>query len=132
MGYCTHGRKVLEDEKTVIYEYTCYNIGVGDWEKAKETYDGCIVIEKDALVEPTVHEKLKKMPSGRKKHIVKRIHNEVNYSKLMKEGKIQIENCSGTWKMIDGIDFMAWKLVWNIFDEYQDTGIISEQMSLCS
>lgn len=127
IGYCAYSRKILEDEKTIIYEYTCCNIGVGDWEKAKKTYDGCIVVEKDAFVEPTVHEKIKKMSSGRKKLVTKRIHNAVDYSKLIKEGKIKIENCSGAWKMIDGIDCMAWKLVRKMFDEYQDTGIISDK-----
>lgn len=132
MGYYARCHKILEDELTIIYEYACCNVGEGDWEKAQNTFDGRIYIDKDSFVEPTIREKLKKMPSGRKKLIVKRIHNEADYSKLIEEGKIEIENCSGTWKTYDGIDFMAMRLVRQIFDEYQDTGIISEHMILYS
>ena len=132
IGYCAYCRKVFEDEQAILYEYTCYNIGKDDWEKSKETYDGSITIKKDAFVEPIIRQKIKKTPNGRKKLIVKRIHNEVNFSELLAAGKITIENCSGTWKTVDGIDFMAWRLIRKVFDEYQDTGVIPEKMSYCS
>lgn len=132
MGYCAHGRKISEDEKTLIYGYTCYNIGEGEWEKAKKTYDGCILIQKEAFVEPTIHKKIKKMPSGRKKLVIKRIHNDVNYTVLMEEGKIKIKNCSGAWEFYNGIDFMALSIVHEIFNEYQDTGVVPEKISCCS
>lgn len=132
LGYCAYCRSVSEDEQAILYEYTCFNIGEANWEKSKETYDGNITIQKNAFVEPTIRQKIKKTPNGRKKLIVKRIRNEVNYQELLIAGKIRIENCSGTWKTVNGIDFMARRLVWKIFDEYQDTGVIPQKVSCCS
>ena len=130
-GYCAYCRKALEDEQAILYEYTCYNIGEDNWKKSKETYDGSITIIKDAFVEPIIHQKIKKTPNGRKKLIVKRIHNEVNFSELLTAGKITIENCSSTWKTVDGVDFLTLRLIWRIFYEYQDTSVIPEKMSCC-
>ena len=132
IGYCAYCCKVLEDEQIILYEYTCYDAGRIGWEKAKETYDGQIMIEKDAFVEPTIHQKVKKMPGGRKKFVTKRIRNEVNYPNLLVEGKIKIKNCSSTWRTDSGVDIMAWKLLWKIFDEYQDTGVVPETIAYCS
>lgn len=72
------------------------------------------------------------MPSGRKKLVIKQIHNDVNYTVLMEEGKIKIENCSNAWKLYNGIDFMAFRIVDEIFNEYQDTGAVPEKISWCS
>ncbi|MCH5325360.1 MAG: hypothetical protein J1E39_09100 [Eubacterium sp.] len=131
-GYCASCRMAAENEQEILYEYTCYNIGEGDWKRHSETYDGSILIQKAAFAEPYIHMKKKKMPSGRKKLIVKRIRSNVDYSALLSEGRITIENCSGAWQIVGGVDFMALRLIWKIFDEYQDIGEVPEKMSYCS
>ena len=72
-------RKIAGDENRVEFEYACCDIATDDWEQAKETYDGKIIVDKDAFVEPEIREKLKRMPSGRKKIVIKRIRNDVDF-----------------------------------------------------
>ena len=49
------------------------------YRKENHVYDGTITIARDCFAEPEIHEKLKKMPSGRKKLITKRISVSVDY-----------------------------------------------------
>lgn len=51
-----------------------------------------------SFVEPEIHEKIKKMPSGRKKLVVKRIPVPVDYDIMIRQNKIQVENCSHCWE----------------------------------
>lgn len=132
MGYFACCRKIAEDENRVEFEYACCDIATDDWEQAKETYDGKIIVDKDAFVEPEIREKLKRMPSGRKKIVIKRIRNDVDFKKLIRYRKIVIKNCRGTWKTRDDIDIMAIRLVWKMFGEYQDLGKIPEKVIWCS
>ena len=121
IGHSAHGRKIAEDETTVIYEYNCVNINKENYKQLMKIYDGEITICKNGLVEPEIHEKTKRRKNGRKYIEIKRIHNDVNYNKLLEEKKIVIKNCSNTWKSANsGEDFMALKLIWKIFDYYQD------------
>ena len=57
-----------------------------------KVYDGVITICKDALLEPEMREKLKRMPNGRKRMITKRIVRPVDYEALLASGKIKAEN----------------------------------------
>lgn len=47
-----------------------------------------ITISRDCFAEPEIHEKLKKMPSGRKKLITKRIPVSVDYPHVNSKIKI--------------------------------------------
>ena len=98
MGFGGFARIVLQDENTVIYEYAPYNLNESAYRNRDRIYDGLITICKDALVEPDIHEKIKRMPGGRKKVVVKRIHRSVDYAALFALGKIEVENSRFCWR----------------------------------
>ncbi len=130
MGYGTYAHLIDEDETMVMYSYCCYDVCDPDYPRLKETEDGEIYVSRDSFVEPDIHRKLKRMPSGRKKVIEKRIPRDVDYQKLCSEGKIKIKNAGGTWMInSDGADVMAFHLIFRLFDEYQRHGTIPLMLS---
>ena len=120
-------RVVMQDENTIVYEYYAYNLNEEEYRNRERIYDGMITIDKRSLVEPEIHEKLKKQPSGRKKLITKRIPREVDYSVLITAGKINVENSKFCWRILDnGIGLIAIHLIFKIFDLYQSEVAIPE------
>ena len=73
IGIGGYARIVMQDADTVVYEYGAYNLNEVAYRNPDNIYDGIITIDKQSLVEPKMHEKLKKQPSGKKKLITKRI-----------------------------------------------------------
>lgn len=131
-GIGAHANKVIEDEKIVIYEYGGYNLNELEYRNENYVYDGSITISKNCFVEPEIHEKLKKMPSGCKKLITKCIPVSVEYEKMIEDELITIENCSNCWCTTnDGkhIDVMALKILFYVFLRYQEEGKIPEYIS---
>jgi hypothetical protein len=130
IGVGGYGKIVLQDKNTVIYEYGSYNLNDSQFFNNERVCDGLIVIDKSGLVEPKIREKIKRLPNGKKKIIIKRISKAVPYQELYDVGKIRIENCSNCWKSIgSGYDYIACKLVYQIFQEYQEKGCLSEYIS---
>ncbi len=72
-GIGVHANLIFEDKNTVVYEYGGYNLNDIQYRNENHIYDGTISIQRICFAEPEIHEKLKKMPSGRKKLITKRI-----------------------------------------------------------
>ncbi len=92
-----------------------------------------ITIAKECFVGPIIHEKIKKMPSGRKRLVVKQIPRDVNISEKIRDGRITIENCIPCWrKSADEwkIDMMAVSLLWKMLREYQEDEIIPENVGI--
>lgn len=132
-GFGGSARIVLQDENTAIYEYAPFNLNEPEYMNNDHIYDGMITISKDSLVEPEIHEKLKRMPSGRKKLIVKRIRRDVDYSALLAAGKIIVKNSRFCWHMVGtekNIGMMAMRIIFRIYDHYQDEGVLPETVSL--
>ena len=132
-GFGGSAKIVLQDENMVVYEYAPYNLNEPEYRNSDHIYDGLITISKDSMVEPDIHEKLKRMPSGRKKLIVKRIRRDVDYSGLLAAGKIIIENSRYCWYFVGTektIGMIAMRLVFRIYDQYQDEGSLPETVSL--
>ena len=130
LGFGGMARLAMQDENILIYEYAAYNLNEEECRNPDRIYDGIITICRDALVEPEIHEKLKKMPSGRKKNIIKRIRVDVDYDSLFKNGKIIVENSKYCWKVLDhGQGIAAMKLLYIIFNRYQIEGEIPETVS---
>ena len=131
-GIGAYANKIMEDESSVIYEYGSYDLNDPVYRKEDRICDGLIEIQKDCFVEPEIHEKLKKMPSGKKKLIKKRIPVPVHYKELIEDGRIVVENCSHCWRTT-GDDFqtdvMAGLLLSEIFLQYQKEGKIPESIS---
>lgn len=51
--------------------------------------------------------------------------------KCRQNTKVRLKNASGTWHTYEsGFDFIAHRLIFKIFDEYQDTGEIPESVGL--
>ncbi|MBQ6366960.1 MAG: hypothetical protein IJJ30_00220 [Erysipelotrichaceae bacterium] len=133
IGYCGYAKKMIEDKKTVIYSYCCYNLSQSNWKEMKEKWDGEICLSRGSFIELEIHERIKRTPSGKKKLNIKRIPRNVWPGGLAKEGKLTVKNASGTWKTNDdGIDFMAFRLVMKLITEYQLSGLIPQCTSWCS
>ena len=122
LGYGGTLKKMLEDDTAIIYSYSSYNLNDEKFRNAEMVFDGTITVDKSCFVEPEIHEKLKKMPSGRKKLVVKRIPQGVDISEMMKSGKLVIENSKNMWDCINGIDRIALHLCYILFKEYQIKG----------
>ena len=130
LGIGGTAKLALQDENTVIYEYAPYNLNDPAYRNADSIYDGIITIEKNALVEPEIHEKIKRMPGGRKKTIIKRIRVDVDYSNLLKSKKIKIENSRFCWHIMpNGHGRIALALISQIFSHYQEEGMIPKTIS---
>lgn len=130
LGFGGACRKVTEDDKIVIYEYSVYNLNETDCRDTIGIFDGTIAIDKKSLVEPEIHEKIKKMPSGRKKLITKRIRVEVPIQELFSHGRIRIKNCSHCWQIsIEGYGIIALHFIFYIFLRYQEQGELPESLS---
>ena len=74
LGYCACAKIVFENGNFILYAYSGENwneptSNSGD----KDLYDGEILINKDALVEPEIHKKFKKTQTGKKHLHEKRI-----------------------------------------------------------
>lgn len=130
-GIGARANLVLEDEKTVMYEYGGYNLNEPEYRNEDHVYDGTITISRDCFAEPEIHEKLKKMPGGRKKLIIKRIPVSVDYPKMISDGRIVIENCSNCWQctLDENIDVMALHILFYLFRQYQEEGKMPEYIS---
>lgn len=127
-GIGAYANLILEDEKTVMYEYGGYNLNEPEYRNENHIYDGTITISRDCFIEPEIHEKLKKMPSGRKKLIIKRVPVSVDYPQMISDGRIVIENCSNCWQCTpnENIDVMALHLLFYLFRQYQEEGKMPE------
>ena len=98
-----------------------------EYQNREHIYDGIITIDKRSLVEPEIHEKMKKQPSGRKKLMTKRIPREVDYIGLITAGKINVENSKFCWQILNnGMGLIAIHIIFKIFDLYQSEGAIPE------
>lgn len=119
-----------QDENTVIYQYGSYNWNEPQYRNETHLADGMLVMDKNSLVEPDIHEKIKRFPNGKKKLIVKRIVVNVPYSELYENGKIEIQNCSNCWRTLyNNKDFVAWHLIMIVFRKYQEDGHLPERVS---
>ena len=74
---------------------------------------------------------MKKMPSGRKKLIIKRIPIYVDYNKMISDGRIVIENCSNCWEYYSNknTDIMVSPILFYLFLQYQIDGKLPEYLN---
>lgn len=130
-GIGAYANLVLEDENTVMYEYGGYNLNEPENRNENHIYGGMITISRDCFAEPEIHQKLKKMPSGRKKLITKRIPVDVDYPQMISDGRIVIENCSNCRhrSLESNIDVMVSHILFYLFRKYQEEGKMPEYIS---
>lgn len=131
IGFGGKGRLVIQDKHTALYEYAPYNLNKPEYRNANCIHDGLITISKDYLVEPIIHEKIKRIPGRRKKIIVKRIHREIDYGALINESKIIVENSQYCWRTSENeVDIVAMKIIRKIYEHYQETGVLPETIEV--
>ncbi|MBR5913496.1 MAG: hypothetical protein IKZ58_03970 [Selenomonadaceae bacterium] len=129
LGYGGFCRKFVEDDSFVIYEYFSYNFNEERFYNDEKIFDGFITIRKSSLIEPILHEKIKKLPNGRRKKFTKKILVDFSVDELLNAGNIEIKNCSHTWKTLpNGLDFISYKLCRKIFLYYQNNGKLPEKL----
>jgi hypothetical protein len=72
------------------------------------------------------------MPSGRKKLVTKRIPVSVDYGKMLEDGAVKVDNCRYCWKTTEdnlSVDVMAYHILFQLFQVYQEEGKIPEYIS---
>lgn len=132
IGIGAWANKTIEDDKVVYYEYGNYNLNQIEFRNKDLISDGYIIIPKECFIEPEIHRKIKKVPNGQKKHIIKRIPISVDYENMINNGLIIIENCSHCWKVTNDdkkTDVMVLHLLFHLFYKYQIEGQIPESIS---
>ena len=131
IGYQAYADLVASDGTGVLYAYACCNLNLPEKrDMAWNTEDGEIWISREALPEPEIHEKRRKMPSGKRKTVIKRIPRRVSAEELISEGKVTARNAGGTWETVKGTDMMALRILNRIFTEYQEQGKVPEQVTV--
>ena len=131
IGHGGYARLVQADDSLALYRYCCYNINLDNWQEMKQKEDGELWIARDAFVEPEIHRRIKRRPSGRKQLQEKRIIRYVPVMELCDTGRITIRNASGTWDQHEsGPDKIAIRILHIIFNRYQEIGAIPESVHL--
>lgn len=134
-GYCGRMELFAEDESTAIYRYCGENWNdEGETRGSWENMDGEILIQKRCLVEPEIHERIKKTPSHKKVLVTKRIVQSFDLGAAIRNGDIEIlKPCTSEYShgVGLGIDrmYFAMKLLYKLFTEYQEQGKLPEKCS---
>ena len=88
IGVGGFAEQTAQDVETLLYSYGGYNLNIRECRNAERVCDGIIMIARDALVEPELHRKRIRKPSGRKAIVEKRIYKEPAWPELFQSGKI--------------------------------------------
>ena len=130
IGYGGGCRKYGESAVFVIYEYYAYDWNTEGCDNPNRIYDGIIKIEKSAFIEPEIHQKIKRRPSGRKMLVTKRIERDVPISEYFENGKVELVNSSFCGRICNGHGYVGLRLIYKIFSEYQKNGEIPHIVSI--
>lgn len=100
LGYGGIAKKVNEDNTYVLYAYGAFNWNLPECTNDDYTLDGSILIPKKCFVGPEIHQKIKKMPSGRKKLVTKPVYISCIdiVCNAVEKGLIEIDNSRFAWK----------------------------------
>lgn len=136
LGYSGYCKLYRMDDTYAVYRYSGENWNDEGKGQSGDSLllDGIFTIKIASLEEPEIHEKMKKMPSGRKKRIVKRITHTVGICEKYVDGENAINRkCKnafvrGTCQEVE-IDYIALHLLYNIYEDYQRNGKLPECMS---
>lgn len=88
------------------------------------------IIYKSCFVEPEIHKKLKRMPSGRKKLIEKKIIVLPNIAEFIESERIKVVNSSTCWEADSQkhIDVVAITLICRMLRLYQELGEVQSRV----
>lgn len=120
-----------EDDTYAVYCYAPSNLNNPACYNREKILDGMIQIKKSSLLEPEIHEKIKHLPHGKKKKIIKRIRVSPDFDQLLAAEDIVVENSTFCWITADnGYDLMALRLIYKIYSDYQDEGALPQKVSM--
>ena len=91
MGYGARATLVLEDAETAIYTYGGFNWDIPSCKNPDYVQDGLLTIPRDCLPESEIHARWRRMPSGKKRWIEKRVPVMVDVCGMIREGRIRPE-----------------------------------------
>ena len=133
MSYGFVGRAWLEteDEEMAIYSYGGEDMNLHDFEAVEAMKAiGTIVIKKSCLQEPEIHNRIKKMPNGRKKLVKKKIILFPDIGEAVRNGGVEIEKLCGIDEL-EGkrVPKYAFALLRHIFTDYQRNEHLPEEVS---
>ncbi|MBQ2700027.1 MAG: hypothetical protein IJF65_02615 [Clostridia bacterium] len=120
---------VLQDDSAVLYQYYCYDLNHADFRNPDRIMDGHICIKREAFAEPEIHERIRRLPSGRRRSVTKRVPVPIDWSRILDEKWVTVENsryCRHRYSW--GADRVAWHLMDSILMEYQKTGTIPDKV----
>lgn len=135
MGYGARATLVLEDAETAIYTYGGFNWDIPSCKNPDYVQDGLLTIPRDCLPEPEIHARWRRMPSGKKRWIEKRVPVTVDVCGMIREGRIVVEDCSYCWVRLEeagGVDTMACRVLRKIFEKYQEAGALPKEVFMLS
>lgn len=131
LGYCAKGVLFVEDKNSVIYLYSGENWNNSESKSGDiNLLDGEIIIKKSSLIEPEIHKKIKRNSNGRKRLVEKIIPTEINVYELVQDGSVIIDKKSKN-DFIKGdvqLLYLAKKVIYEIFHEYQISGKIPDKV----
>ncbi len=129
VGFQARADLVASDDSGFLYAYACCNLNLQETgENVWKMEDGEIWLSRNALAEPEIHKKVRRLPSGKKKTTAKRIPHWVSVWDLISSGKVTVRNASGTWITENSVDMMALRLIQSILREYQEKGEIPDRV----
>lgn len=131
LGYGGVCRKALEDEETVIYTYRGKNLNLPRGERERvEAIEGMFTIQKSALEEPEIHEKVVRGPNGRKRLVRKKITHFPHIEDHIEDGTVQVDELCGVdiaFKESGRYPRCALILIRKVFERYMEDGVLPDK-----
>ena len=112
MGYGARATLVLEDAETAIYTYGGFNWDIPSCKNPDYVQDGLLTIPRDCLPEPEIHARWRRMPSGKKRWVEKRVPVTVDVCGMIREGWIVVEDCSYCWVRLEEAARTPWPVMY--------------------
>ena len=131
LGYAGFCRKELEDEETIIYSYRGENWNLPEELREKlEPIEGMFTIQKSALEEPEIHEKVVRKPNGRKKLVRKKVMHFPDVPGHIEEGTVTIDKLCGVdtaYLKPNPFPRCVRELLYIILERYMRDGVIPDE-----
>lgn len=120
IGIGGFANKIIENDTSVTYKYGSYNLNISGYDNIARVSDGKISIDKKCFIKPKIHRKIKKI-NGKKELIENKTILSIDYSNMIENNLIIVENCTNCWKTYGykQTDICALNLINKILHNYQ-------------
>lgn len=124
-GHCGWMKLLAEDEQQLWYQYRCWTLnGQG------APQQGDVWIRRTALMEPEIHHRIKKWPSGRKEILCMRVPQTFSVEALLASGEVEVIPTAAVDTLPDALARACVEhLLFQFFLIYQKKGSIPEEVS---